>query len=72
MGDMMVQGVIVFAAVAAVIVPASWRIASKAGYKPAISLLMIVSPVNLCLLVAFAVKEWPVERELRIQRGRVG
>ena len=57
---------VVVVAVACVIVPASWRIASKAGYKPAISLLMIFSPINLFLLIAFAAREWPIERELRL------
>lgn len=51
--------------VASVIVAASCRIAEKAGYKPAIGLVMLLSPINLILLVAFASREWPVQRELR-------
>lgn len=39
-----------------------WRIAAKAGYSGALSLLMLVPFVNLVLLWAFAVMEWPVEK----------
>ncbi len=53
---------------AGVITPASWRIAGKAGYPPALGLLMIVSPLNLLLLWRFATREWPIERELRRAR----
>lgn len=53
---------------AAVIVPASWRIASKAGYPPVLSLLSIVSPINVLMLLGFAARQWPIERELRLAR----
>ncbi len=58
------------AAIAAVIVPSARRIASKAGYPPALGLLSIVSPVNLVMLALFATREWPLERELRLAGER--
>jgi hypothetical protein len=53
------------AGLAALFLPAAWRIAAKAGYAPALSLLAIVSPVNIVMLWAFAFREWPIERRLR-------
>lgn len=47
-------------------VPAFWRIASKAGYRPALALLAPISPLNLIMLWVFALREWPIERELRL------
>jgi hypothetical protein len=43
------------------IVPA-WRIASKAGFSGALSLLMVVPVVNIVLLWVFAFIKWPVEK----------
>ena len=57
------------AGLAALILPAAWRIAAKAGYKPALSLLAIVSPINIVMLWAFAFREWPIERRLREATG---
>jgi hypothetical protein len=62
------SGYILLAILILVVVPASWRIASKAGYKPWPALLMIVSPINLILLIAFALSEWPIERERKSLR----
>jgi hypothetical protein len=53
------------AGVAGLILPAAWRIAAKAGYQPALSLVTIVSPLNIVVLWAFAFREWPLERRLR-------
>lgn len=47
-----------------------WRIASKAGYNGALSLLMLVPLANLVLLIFFAFSDWPIEQELR--RFRTG
>ncbi len=58
----------IVAAFALSVVPANWRIAAKAGYPPALSLLTIVSPLNLFMLWGFATREWPIERELRRPR----
>jgi hypothetical protein len=49
-----------------------WRIASKAGYPGALSLLMLVPVVNLIVLLIFAFGEWPIEREVRSLRGISG
>jgi len=46
-----------------------WRIATKAGYAGALSLLMFVPLVNLVIIILFAFTEWPIERELRELRG---
>jgi hypothetical protein len=46
-----------------------WRIAMKAGYPGAYSLLMLVPLVNLIILIMFAFTEWPIERELKAVRG---
>jgi len=42
-----------------------WRIAAKAGYNGALSLLMIVPVVNFAILLIFAFTEWPIEQQLR-------
>ncbi len=48
----------------------NWRIASKAGYNGALSLLLLVPLVNLIVLIAFAFSEWPIEAELaRLRSG---
>ncbi len=44
------------------IVPA-WRIASKAGFNGAWSLLMIVPLLNVILIWIFAFVRWPAARE---------
>jgi hypothetical protein len=57
--------VAIAAALIAIILPASRRIARKAGYNPALGLLMVVSPINLVLLWKFAGAQWPIERRMR-------
>jgi uncharacterized membrane protein YhaH (DUF805 family) len=47
----------------------NWRIAAKAGYPGAISLLMLVPFANLVLLLIFAFGEWPIERTLKAMGG---
>jgi branched-subunit amino acid transport protein len=56
------------AVLSAIVVPSAWRIAKKAGYNPKLSLLALISPVNIILLAAFALSEWPIERELRLAK----
>jgi hypothetical protein len=51
-----------------IVVTANWRIAEKAGYPPMLALLSLVSPLNIVMLLAFAAREWPIERELRLRR----
>lgn len=42
-----------------------WRIAAKAGYPGAASLLMLIPVVNLIVFIYFAFAEWPIERQAR-------
>ena len=57
--------VIALSAVVVIIVASSWRIASKAGYPPVFAFLMAISPINLLVLLLFAIREWPIERRLK-------
>jgi hypothetical protein len=52
--------------VAAVIWPV-WRICRKAGFSGALSLLILLPGLNLCLLYFLALAEWPA---LRAQQGK--
>ncbi len=56
-----------FIALIAVVMSAvlHWRIAAKAGYPGALSLLMLIPGVNLVIAFMFAFSEWPIERALR-------
>jgi len=44
---------------------ANWKIAEKAGYSPALSLLMLLPLVNVVVFLIFAFSEWPIEARLR-------
>jgi uncharacterized membrane protein YhaH (DUF805 family) len=46
-----------------------WRIAAKAGYNGALSLLMLVPMVNFIVLLIFAFGEWPIEGRLKALAG---
>jgi hypothetical protein len=46
-----------------------WRIASKAGYPGAYSLLMLIPLVNVVVLILFTFTEWPIERRLAAGGG---
>jgi hypothetical protein len=46
----------------AVFMVPAWRIASKAGYPGALSLLLVIPIVNIILIWLFAFSRWPVER----------
>jgi hypothetical protein len=50
----------------------NWRIASKAGYDGALSLLMLIPLANVVVLLMFAFSDWPIERELSALRARAG
>lgn len=41
-----------------------WRIFKKAGYEPALSLLMIVPIVNIVMLFVIAFGKWPIYEKL--------
>ncbi len=49
-----------------------WRIAAKAGYNGALSLLLLIPLVNLIMICIFAFSEWPIERALKVARGEGG
>jgi len=67
-GSFLLFGLIALVALAFTIV-IQWRIASKAGYPGALSLLMLVPFVNFVILIMFAFSEWPIERALRAGAG---
>jgi hypothetical protein len=48
----------------------NWKIAEKAGFSGAASLLMLIPLVNLIVFIYFAFTEWPIERALREARIR--
>jgi glucan phosphoethanolaminetransferase (alkaline phosphatase superfamily) len=43
----------------------NWKIAEKAGFSGAASLLMLIPLVNLIVLIYFAFTEWPIQRAMR-------
>jgi uncharacterized membrane protein YhaH (DUF805 family) len=49
-----------------------WRIASKAGYSGAMSLLMLIPLVNFIVILIFAFGEWPIEAQIKALRGGGG
>jgi hypothetical protein len=63
-GMFAVFGIIAFIAVVASAV-LHWRIAAKAGYPGAMSLLLLIPGVNFVVYILFAFSEWPIERALR-------
>ena len=48
----------------------NWKIAEKAGFSGAASLLMLIPLVNVIVVIYFAFTEWPIERALREARVR--
>ncbi len=54
----------------AIVLVADWKIAAKAGYHGALSLLLIIPLVNIAVFLFFAFGEWPIERELKELRAR--
>lgn len=49
-----------------------WKIATKAGYPGAASLLFFIPVVNFIFLWVAALTEWPIEAQLRDLRTRAG
>jgi hypothetical protein len=49
-----------------------WKLFSKAGYSGWLSLLMFIPLVNFGMLIFLAFSDWPVLKELRDLRARVG
>jgi hypothetical protein len=54
-----------FAIPAVLVVLPAWRIAERAGFHGAWSLLMLVPLVNLAVVFAFAFLPWPLEERAR-------
>src|SRR5450755_2214696 len=48
----------------------NWRIAEKAGFSGAASLLMLIPLANIIVLLYFAFTEWPIEQQLREAKAR--
>jgi hypothetical protein len=66
MAGMGVVGLLIVLAGLVVGIIAYWRIAEKAGYAGAMSLLMLIPLVNLIIFLIFAFSEWPIEARLRM------
>ena len=64
-----VIGGIIAIAIWVVFLLAYVKIISKAGYSGWWVLIMFVPIVNIIMLLVFAYKEWPIQRELRELRG---
>ena len=52
----------ILAVIAAAMIVPFWKIFPRAGWSSWLSLLMIVSPLNLILLWVLAFKRWPGDR----------
>lgn len=63
-GFMAITALVILALVALMIY-LYWRIAEKAGYNGAWSLLTLVPLGHLVLIILFAVSDWPLEAEVR-------
>ena len=60
-GEIIVILVVVVLYAGVLLIP-SWTIVKKAGYNPALSLLVLVPIVNLVALYVFAFSPWPEHR----------
>ena len=60
-----IEFVAVMLVATAVIIWPVWRICSKAGFTGALSLLILIPGLNLCLLYFLALAEWPALRPLQ-------
>lgn len=49
--------------IVACIVP-YWKIFQKAGFAPALSLLMIIPLINFVMIFYLAFAEWPIHKQL--------
>jgi len=61
--------VVVFVALFGFMIWCYWKIAAKAGYNPALSLLMLVPVANLIVIGMFAFQRWPIEDALALAQG---
>lgn len=66
----MVGAYFIFIAIALILgIVINWRIASKAGYSGALSLLMLIPIANFVILLVFAFSKWPIEQRLEASRA---
>jgi hypothetical protein len=68
-GAALAVGIVVAIAVWVVFLIAYVKIISRAGYSGWWVLIIFVPVVNIVMLLVFAFKEWPIQRELRELRG---
>jgi uncharacterized membrane protein YhaH (DUF805 family) len=62
----------VWIAIFVLILVINWRIAAKAGYSGALSLLMLIPVFNFIVLLIFAFSRWPIEEQLAAARAHGG
>jgi hypothetical protein len=62
MGSFSIWHWLIIAFWCAIFVVPAWRIASRAGFPGALSLLLIIPVVNIVLLWVFAFVKWPSEQ----------
>jgi hypothetical protein len=65
----LVVGGIVWLAIIVIGILAYVKIISRAGYSGWWVLILLVPIVNIIMVLVFAFKEWPIQRELRELRG---
>ena len=76
MGDLLqpwhlvVLGVVFIPFLLIVVLP-FWQIFKKAGFSPALSLLMLVPVVSLIVLFVVAFSEWPALKKLEGQQSQI-
>jgi len=68
-GAALAVAIIAGIAIWAIFLIAYVKIISRAGYSGWWVLIMFVPVVNVVMLLVFAFKEWPIQRELRELRG---
>jgi hypothetical protein len=61
---LVILGVIVFFAIVFLLIP-YWRIFRKAGFHPALSLLMMIPLVNVAMIYFLAFAEWPSLKQVQ-------
>ncbi|HEY4440099.1 MAG TPA: hypothetical protein VGN14_06560 [Candidatus Elarobacter sp.] len=64
-------GIFILVAIAFVVI-CNWIVAAKAGYNPALSLLMLIPGVSFIIYLIFVFAEWPVRAENKYLRAQLG
>jgi hypothetical protein len=55
-------GIFIYLVVSLFVIIPFWRIFSKAGYHPALSILTVVPIINLITIYYIAFSEWPIHK----------